>query len=42
MSRPAKYCDIGGNWFTGCEPGLPCWALRGYIKRLKAGQQGPK
>ena len=25
MSRPADYCDLGVNWQTGCEPGLPCW-----------------
>jgi len=38
MSRPAKYCDLGANWFTGCEPGLPCWErcwARAMANRLK-------
>jgi len=32
MSRPALYCELGINWFTGCRGGLPCqewcWARR--------------
>ncbi len=38
MGKPADYCDVGINWFTGCEPGLPCWDrcwARGMASRLK-------
>ena len=45
MSKPAEYCDMGLNWFTGCVRGLPCWEFcwaRRMAYRLRGRYGYPK